>query len=87
MKTNGKAGLTHRTPEEHEDECEGLLPWRQHTQIDGSETGHSCRADADEKGVRVRYVVFAIRSVEDGRENEGNEGAEGESMVNRCFFR
>jgi len=53
MKANGKVGLTHRTSEEREDEYEELLPYRQYTQVDGGETGHSRSADADEEGVRV----------------------------------
>lgn len=74
LKRTASGGSTHRTSQEHKDECEDLLPARQRTQIDCRETCHGCGANADEQCIRVGYIVFAVGSIEDGGENEGDEG-------------
>ena len=56
-------GSTHRTSEEHEEESDDLLPYCHQAQIDCGEAGHCCGADAGEKRVGVRHVVWAIGSV------------------------
>jgi len=54
---------TYRTSQEHLDEEDDLLPGGQQTQINCSEACDCCGGDAEEEGIGVRYVIFAIGCV------------------------